>query len=55
MADKTKVASETKTAAKPKAKKKKRKLASINGIAHIHATVNNTIVSFSDLDGNIIT
>jgi small subunit ribosomal protein S11 len=50
---------ETKTtdkakSAKPKAKKKK-KLASVNGMAHIHATVNNTIITFTDEQGNAIT
>jgi small subunit ribosomal protein S11 len=39
---------------KPRAKKK-RKLASVNGVAHIHATVNNTIVTIADLSGNAIT
>ena len=27
----------------------------INGAAHIHSTVNNTIVSITDLNGNVIT
>lgn len=35
--------------------KKKRKVADINGAAHIHSTVNNTIVSITDLNGNVIT
>jgi small subunit ribosomal protein S11 len=54
MADKKKTTTETKPTKRVKAKKK-RKLASVNGIAHIHATVNNTIVTFSDLDGNVLT
>jgi small subunit ribosomal protein S11 len=37
--------------AKPR---KKRKLADVHGIAHIHATVNNTIVTITDLKGNTI-
>lgn len=41
-------------AKKPKSKKK-RKLSSPNGIAHIHATVNNTIVTITDQNGNAIT
>ena len=47
----------TKTEAKttkPKARKK-RKLADVNGAAHIHSTVNNTIVTITDLNGNAIT
>ena len=40
----------------PKAKaRKKRKLADVNGAAHIHSTVNNTIVTITDLNGNAIT
>lgn len=39
---------------KPVSTKKKKKLASVNGIAHIHATVNNTIVTITDLNGNAI-
>lgn len=42
-----------KTATKAKAKKK-RKLPSVNGIAHIHSTVNNTIVTITDEQGNAI-
>jgi small subunit ribosomal protein S11 len=38
---------------KPKSKKK-RKLTDVHGIAHIHATVNNTIVTITDLKGNVI-
>ena len=47
--------------AKPEAKvskakaRKKRKVADINGAAHIHSTVNNTIISITDLNGNVIT
>lgn len=48
-----KTKSETK-ASKPKARKK-RKLTDINGAAHIHSTVNNTIISITDLKGNVIT
>jgi small subunit ribosomal protein S11 len=38
---------------KPKAKKK-RKLVDVHGVAHIHATVNNTIVTITDTKGNAI-
>lgn len=42
-----------KAAAKAKPKKK-RKLVNVNGMAHIHSTVNNTIVTITDLNGNAI-
>ncbi|MDR1235138.1 MAG: 30S ribosomal protein S11 [Mycoplasmataceae bacterium] len=43
------------TAAPKKAKpKKKRKLADVHGVAHIHASVNNTIVTITDVKGNAI-
>ena len=47
----------TKTEAKTTKSKarRKRKLADINGAAHIHSTINNTIVSITDLKGNVIT
>ena len=49
---------QTNTAAKPAAKKaggkKKRKLSSPNGVAHIHSTLNNTIVTITDTAGNAI-
>jgi len=44
----------TKAAVKKPAGKKKRKLASVNGIAHIHSTLNNTIVTITDEKGNAI-
>ena len=37
-----------------KAKKRDRKVSS-NGIAHVQASFNNTIISISDMDGNVIT
>jgi len=37
-----------------KAKKRDRKVGS-NGIAHVQASFNNTIITISDLDGNVIT
>lgn len=43
-----------KTSAKAKPKKKK-KIASVKGIAHIHSTVNNTIVTITDEQGNALT
>lgn len=36
------------------AKKKKKKISSPKGIAHIHSTINNTIVTITDLSGNVI-
>lgn len=36
------------------AKKKKKKISSPKGIAHIHSTVNNTIITITDLSGNVI-
>ena len=44
-------------AAKPAAKKagkKKKRLASVNGMAHIHSTLNNTIITITDMNGNAI-
>jgi len=35
-------------------KQKKTKKNIINGIAHVHATFNNTIISISDLEGNVL-
>ncbi|MDR0674826.1 MAG: 30S ribosomal protein S11 [Mycoplasmataceae bacterium] len=46
-----KTTSSTSKKAKPR---KKRKLADVHGIAHIHATVNNTIVTITDVKGNTI-
>jgi small subunit ribosomal protein S11 len=37
-----------------KARKKNKRLASPNGIAHIHSTLNNTIVTITDMGGNTI-
>lgn len=34
---------------------KKKKINFTDGIVHIHATRNNTIVSLSDIKGNVIT
>lgn len=39
---------------KPKAGKKKGKTAPEMGVAHIRATFNNTIVTISDLSGNVV-
>jgi len=45
----------TKKTAKPKTgKKKKEKLNIPSGIAHILATFNNTIISITDLEGNLL-
>jgi small subunit ribosomal protein S11 len=46
-----------KTAKKPtkkKVKKKEKKIVS-HGLAHIRATFNNTVVSITDLEGNVLT
>jgi len=42
------------TPKKKTAKKKKEKRVIPNGIAHIHATFNNTIVAIADMEGNIL-
>jgi small subunit ribosomal protein S11 len=39
---------------KGRGKKKRTKVTDINGIAHIHSTFNNTIVSISDMSGNVL-
>ena len=39
---------------KARGKKKRTKVTDINGIAHIHSTFNNTIVSISDTSGNVL-
>ena len=38
-----------------KGKKKKTRVTDIQGVAHIHSTFNNTIVSITDMKGNVIT
>jgi len=38
-----------------KGKKKKTRVTDIQGVAHIHSTFNNTIVSITDMRGNVIT
>lgn len=56
MAEQTKQAAAT-TEKKPAAKKagkKKKRLASVNGMAYIHSTLNNTIVTITDMAGNAI-
>ncbi len=35
-------------------KKKKDKKHVVNGIAHVHASFNNTLVTISDLEGNVV-
>ncbi len=37
-----------------KGKKKRTKVTDINGVAHVHSTFNNTIVSITDMRGNVI-
>lgn len=39
---------------KPTVKRKKKKLSSPNGIAHIHSTINNTIITITDQQGNTL-
>ena len=51
---KKKVESTAAKASTAKARKKK-KLTDVNGQAHIHSTINNTIVTITDLQGNCIT
>ena len=41
--------------AEPKKPKKRDRKVSVNGIAHVQASFNNTIISISDMDGNVIT
>jgi small subunit ribosomal protein S11 len=43
----------TETAAERKAKKKGKKNI-LNGIVHIHSTFNNTMITFTDVSGNVI-
>ena len=50
---KTQKAENAKKATSAKARKKKR-LSDVNGCAHIHSTVNNTIVTLTDTKGNCI-
>ena len=40
--------------AKPKSSTKKKKLVEVEGIAHIRATFNNTIVTITDLNGDTV-
>jgi small subunit ribosomal protein S11 len=40
--------------AKPKSSAKKKKLVEVEGIAHIRATFNNTIVTITDLNGDTV-
>lgn len=55
MADTKKKATTKKSSATTKARpKKKRKLTDVNGCAHIHSTVNNTIITMTDINGNCI-
>ena len=39
---------------KPKSGKKKQKTAPEVGVAHIRATFNNTIITISDMSGNVV-
>lgn len=47
------MANSTTTAAAPKAKKRARKSVA-EGIAHIHASFNNTIITITDRQGNVL-
>ena len=40
--------------ARPQKTKKKRKRTSVDGIAHVHASFNNTIVTLTDRAGNAL-
>lgn len=48
------MASEKLKTAKTKAKKKKKKLTSPDGVCHIHCSTNNTIITITDQQGNAI-
>jgi small subunit ribosomal protein S11 len=39
---------------KPKTKKKREKRASVNGVAHVQATFNNTIITIADETGGVV-
>jgi small subunit ribosomal protein S11 len=54
MAETKKQEKSSSTAPKKAKPKKKRKLADAHGVAHIHATVNNTIITITDVKGNAI-
>jgi small subunit ribosomal protein S11 len=41
--------------AEPKKTKKRDRKVSTNGVAHVQASFNNTIVTITDMDGNVIT
>jgi small subunit ribosomal protein S11 len=55
MAETKKQEKNTTSGSKKVKPRKKRKLVDVHGVAHIHATVNNTIVTITDLKGNAIT
>jgi len=40
--------------AEPKKTKKRDKRVGVNGVAHVHASFNNTIVTITDTDGNVL-
>jgi len=40
--------------AEPKKAKKRDKRVGVNGVAHVHASFNNTIVTITDTDGNVL-
>jgi small subunit ribosomal protein S11 len=41
--------------AEPKKTKKRDRKVSVNGVAHVQASFNNTIITITDTDGNVIT
>ena len=41
--------------AEPKKTKRRDKKVSVSGVAHVHASFNNTIVTITDTDGHVIT
>lgn len=55
MAETKKQSTAAKKAASKAKPRKKRKLVSVNGEAHIHSTINNTIVTITDENSNCIT
>jgi small subunit ribosomal protein S11 len=40
--------------AEPKKTRKRDKRVGVNGVAHVHASFNNTIVTITDTDGNVL-
>ncbi|MBM4380986.1 MAG: 30S ribosomal protein S11 [Deltaproteobacteria bacterium] len=54
MAEETKIASEGAGAEAPKKAKRKTKKNILNGVVHIQSTFNNTLITITDVSGNVI-